>query len=105
MSFLQTVDQGFCYLCSAALHIVCHLVKSTTIVVVLQLPERLHRLFHVVVDYCKAVAAVVKCLPTREIKVLGVVHQVIATLQHICSAQRSETVKVETNDKVGIVGY
>ena len=105
MTFLQVFLQCRGDGGTTAVSIVGHLVKPLAVVVVLQLAERCHTSIEVVVDDGKAVAVVVKGFPTGEIKVLGVVGQIHAPLQHILTAHRRKRVEVKADDEIGIVGY
>ena len=87
MCFLEVVLERCSYVCAPSLHVVCHLVKSETVVIILQLTERSHGSFHIVVDNGESVAVVLKCLPPSKTQVLGIVGKVEASLQHILPAQ------------------
>ena len=65
--------------------------------------ERGHSTVEIVVDDGKAVAVVVKRLPSREVKVLRIVRERHATLQDILTAHRRKGVEVDAYDEVGVV--
>ena len=71
----------------------------------MQLAEGLHTAVQIVVDDGEAVAVVVKRFPTWEIQVLGIVHQVHAALQDVCSTHGREAVEVDANDEIGIIAH
>ena len=103
MAFLQVFLNGRCYLRTPTLRIVGHLVEPLAVVVVLQLSERGHTTVEIVVDDGKAVAVVVERLPAREVKVLRIVGERHAALQHILASHRRTGVEVDAYDEVGIV--
>ena len=103
MTFLQVFLNGRCYLRTPTLCIIGHFIESLAVVVILQLSERGHSTVEIVVDDGKAVAVVVKRLPSWEVKVLRIVRERHATLQDILTAHRRKCVEVDAYDEVGVV--
>mgnify|MGYP006981698584 CR=1 FL=1 len=81
-----------------------HFVHSCSVIVVLQLPERLHGTIKIVVNDGKAVAIVLNPLPSRIVQVLAIVCQSHTTLQHIFASHWGIGVKIKPNNKISIIG-
>ena len=104
MGSLQVFLQRIGDLRASSLGIVHHLVESVAIVIVLQLSHGFHRFVEIVVDDGKAVPTVLKGFPAWESEILGVVHEIHTALQDVGTTHRRETVEVESDDQIGIIG-
>ena len=104
MGLLQQF-QGLRDIRASSFCIVAHLVQTLAVIVVLHLTEGLHRLVQVVIDNGKTVTRVFKGLPTGEPHILGVIRQVHATLQHLCTCHRTKAVEIQTDNQKGIVRH
>ena len=104
MCFLQIVLKCSRYLSTSSFGIISHLVESLTIIVVLQLTERLHCLVEIIVYDSKAITVVLERFPSWKSQILRIVNQYQTTLQHIGSTHRSKAVEIETYYKHCVVG-